>query len=56
MIATCDVSLMISYSFIYFIGSHVKLQLNEFIRDGKTVAELMNLGKQMLGEKIFCRS
>ncbi|XP_015754190.1 PREDICTED: urease-like [Acropora digitifera] len=26
-------------------------QLNEFIRDGKTVAELMNLGKQMLGMK-----
>jgi len=24
-------------------------QLNEFIRDGKTVAELMNLGKQLLG-------
>ncbi|XP_022786982.1 uncharacterized protein LOC111327138 [Stylophora pistillata] len=24
-------------------------QLNEFIRDGKTVAELMNLGKQFLG-------
>ena len=27
-----------------------KLQLNEFIRDGKTVAELMNLGKQLLGK------
>jgi len=27
------------------------LQLNEFIRDGKTVAELMNIGKQLLGEK-----
>lgn len=27
----------------------IACQLNEFIRDGKTVAELMNLGKQMLG-------
>ena len=30
--------------------SNVKLQLNEFIRDGKTVAELMNIGKQFLGQ------
>lgn len=27
----------------------IACQLNEFIRDGKTVAELMNLGKQFLG-------
>ena len=30
--------------------SNFKLQLNEFIRDGKTVAELMNIGKQFLGQ------